>query len=124
MTKAEVTYLMKAGFTLGEIIELDQERGNAAPVKQPEAAPAGADPAGTPEPETSASPETAAESIKNPSPGKAQENQGKAAALDAAVAAELAQLRQTVKELQAAALSSLRQPGTKEMTVEDIVAAF
>ena len=122
MTKAEVTYLMKAGFTLGEIIEIDQERGNAAPVKQPEAAPAGADPAGTPEPETSASPETAAETGKNPSPGKAQENP--APALDAAVAAELAQLRQTVKELQAAALSSLRQPGTKEMTVEDIVAAF
>lgn len=122
MTKAEVTYLMKAGFTLGEIIELDQERGNAAPVTQPEAAPAGADPAGTPEPETSASPETAAESVKKPSPGKAQENP--APALDAAVAAELAQLRQTVKELQAAALSSLRQPNTKEMTVEDIVAAF
>ena len=122
MTKAEVTYLMKAGFTLGEIIELDQERGNAAPVKQPEAAPAGADPAGTPEPGTPASPETAAGSSENPSPGKAQENP--APALDAAVAAELAQLRQTVKELQAAALSSLRQPGTKEMTVEDIVAAF
>lgn len=122
MTKAEVKYLMNAGFSLGEIIELDQERGNAAPVTQPEAAPAGADPAGTPEPGTPASPETAAESSGNPSPGKAQESP--APALDAAVAAELAQLRKTVQELQAAALSTLRQPGGKEMTVEDIVAAF
>jgi hypothetical protein len=108
MTKAEVSYLMKAGFTLGEIIELDQERGNAEPVKQPEAAPAEA-PAATPEPEAPApvSPENAA-----PSP---QED---------ALAKQVEKLTATVEKLQAAALANLSQPGGRKESMEDIVAAM
>lgn len=109
MTKAEVSYLMKAGFSLGEIIELDQERGNAEPVKQPEAAPAEA-PAATPEPEAPApvSPENAA-----PSP---QED---------ALAKQVEKLTATVEKLQAAALANLSQPGgNKKESMEDIVAAM
>lgn len=108
MTKAEVSYLMKAGFTLGEIIELDQERGNAEPVKQPEAAPAVA-PAATPEPEAPApvSPENA------PTP---QED---------ALAKQVERLTATVEKLQAAALANLSQPGgNKKESMEDIVAAM
>ena len=107
MTKAEVSYLMKAGFTLGEIIELDQERGSAEPVKQPEAAPASA-PAATPEPEA-----PAPESPENvPTP---QED---------ALAKQVEKLTATVEKLQAAALANLSQPGGKKESREDIVAAM
>lgn len=107
MTKAEVSYLMKAGFTLGEIIELDQERGSAEPVKQPEAAPASA-PADTPEPEA-----PAPESPENvPTP---QED---------ALAKQVEKLTATVEKLQAAALANLSQPGGKKESMEDIVAAM
>ena len=107
MTKAEVSYLMKAGFTLGEIIELDQERGNAEPVNQPEAAPAST-PAATPEPEA-----PAPESPENvPTP---QED---------ALAKRVEKLTTTVEKLQAAALANLSQPGGKKESMEDIVAAM
>lgn len=107
MTKAEVSYLMKAGFTLGEIIELDQERGNAEPVKQPEAAPASA-PAATPEPEAPVSPENDPVQPSN----------------EEKLAQQVEKLTATVEKLQAAALANLSQPGGRKESMEDIVAAM
>lgn len=109
MTKAEVSYLMKAGFTLGEIIELDQERGSAEPVKQPEAAPASA-PAATPEPEA-------------PAP-VSPENDPVQPSNEEKLAQQVEKLTATVEKLQAAALANLSQPGGRKESMEDIVAAM
>ncbi len=111
MTKAEVTYLMRAGFTLAEIIALEQEPKNA-PAQPEQPAPAAAQPAqdaqGAPEAE---------QTQKDPAAdAKPAQDAG------AALAEEVRLLRETVKDLQAAALKSARQPGGSEETIEDIIA--
>lgn len=106
MTKAEIQYLMKSGFTLDEIRELDREPENAPqPSQELQEAPEEAKAEETPAEETEA-PESAP-----------------AASHEDILAAEVAKLRETVKQLQAAALGALTQPGTGAgETIEDIVA--
>lgn len=114
MTKAEVTYLMGAGFSLAEIIALEQEPKNA-PAQPDQPAPAAAQPA-QPAQDAQGAPE-ANQTQKDPAAdAKPAQDAG------AALAEEVRLLRETVKDLQAAALKSARQPGGSEETIEDIIA--
>lgn len=105
MTKAEISYLLKNGFSLSEILAL--EAGDQLPPAEeaPAEPPAEEQPAGEAE-------EEKAPDAEAPDPALA-------------LAAEVKSLQATVKQLQAAALASLRQPGSDaQMTIEDIVAAM
>ena len=103
MTKTEIQYLLKNGFSLAEILAL--EAGDQPePAEETPAAPPAEDPAGEAEaPEAAPDAETPA-----PAPGLAE---------------EVKALRAVVEKLQSAALNALRQPGGEsEKSLEDIVA--
>ncbi len=105
MTKPESTYLLQNGFSLSEILALEAG-DHPQPAEEKPAEPPAEQPAGEAEEE--------AEEAHAETPDPAL-----------ALAEEVRTLRDTVKQLQAAALASLRQPGgDPEMTIEDIVAAM
>lgn len=104
MTKEEIKFLMTKGFSLAEVLEI--EAGKPA----------------EPEPEA---PEPDGAPAEEPAEGEDPEETPVPAAPAPELAAEIAALRQTVKDLQAAALAGLRQPAPDpEKSLEDIVAAM
>ena len=105
MTKDELKFLMTKGFTVSELLELEQ----GAP-----AAPA-ADPAPEPEPEPGApaAPEAKKPEEKPADPAPPADHSEEIAALKAQIAA-----------LQAQVLNQTTQPGQAQKSIEDLVAAF
>ena len=101
MTKEELKFLMTKGFTVSELLELEQ----GAP-----AAPA-ADPAPEPEPEPEAP--AAPEARPEPDPAPPVDHSEEIASLKAQIAA-----------LQAQVLNQTTQPGQAQKSIEDLVAAF
>lgn len=103
MTKTEIQYLLKNGFSLAEILAL--EAGDQPePAEETPAAPPAEDPAGE-----AKAPEAEPDTETPPAaPGLAE---------------EVKALRAVVEKLQSAALNALRQPGGEsEKSLEDIVA--
>ena len=106
MTKDELKFLMTKGFTVSELLELEQ----GAP-----AAPA-ADPAPEPKPEPEA---PAAPEAKKP-----EEPEKAADPAPADHSEEIAALKAQIAALQAQVLNQTTQPGQAQKSIEDLVAAF
>ena len=106
MTKEELKFLMTKGFTVSELLELEQ----GAP-----AAPA-ADPAPEPKPEPEA---PAAPEAKKP-----EEPEKAADPAPADHSEEIASLKAQIAALQAQVLNQTTQPGQAQKSIEDLVAAF
>ena len=103
MTKEELKFLMTKGFTVSELLEIEQ----GAP-----AAPA-ADPAPEPEPEPGA-----------PAAPEAKEPEKAADPAPADHSEEIAALKAQIAALQAQVLNQTTQPGQSQKSIEDLVAAF
>lgn len=103
MTKEEIKYLMTSGFTVSELLELEQG-APAAPAADHAPAPA-------PEPEAPADPE-AKEPEKKEEPAPADHSE------------EIAALKSQIAALQAQVLNQTTQPGQSQKSIEDLVAAF
>lgn len=105
MTKPEISYLLKNGFTLSEILALeagDQPQPAENPAQPPAEQPAPETPP-APDPEPDPEPGT------NPDPS----------------AEKIAALEAQIEKLQAQILrTGTNQPGGKDETLEDLVAAF
>ena len=113
MTKEELKFLMTKGFTVSELLELEQG-APAAPAADPAPEP-------KPEPEAPAAPEAKKPEEKNPEEKKPEK------AADPAPAdhsEEIASLKAQIAALQAQVLNQTTQPGQAQKSIEDLVAAF
>ena len=106
MNKEELKFLMSRGFTVSELLEIE---GGGIP-RQPEPAP---------QPEPQPAPEPAADPAPEPAPApEPKPEQDPSAAKIAALEAQVEQLQAQLLRL------GTNQPGGKEETLEDLVAAF
>lgn len=104
MTKDELKFLMSKGFTISELLEIE---GGGIP-RQPEPEP-------SPEPQPAPEAQPAPDPEPDPEPGnKPDPSAEKIAALEAQIEKLQAQILRT----------GTNQPGGKDETLEDLVAAF